>query len=145
MLRIDNSLNIIVLTLVLAVSFAAVGAAQPAEAKPVHWLPADTSIAVAQSTAALAQGHPARAAAAAARALDQTHGYDRVVALHNLCVALLRRGETERAAPHCDAAVKAAAVTPQRLDGRAVSDIVFANIARERSGQAAARMARSAR
>jgi len=145
MLRIDNSLNIIVLALVLAVSFAAVGMAQPAEARPVQWLPAENSIATAQSTTALVQGHPARAVAAAERALGHSEGYDRVVALHNLCVALLRQGATERAAPHCDEAMKAAAALPQRFDGRAVSEIVFANIARERNGRAAARVAQSNR
>jgi hypothetical protein len=142
--RIDNSLNIIVLALVLAVSFAAVGLAQPAEAKPVQWLPAEASIPAAQSTAALVQGHPARAQIMAERALEQAQGYDRVVALHNLCVAWLRRGEAERAAPHCDEAVKTAAALPRRLDGRALSDVIFANIARERSSQAAARLAQSA-
>jgi hypothetical protein len=135
MLRIDNSLNIIVLAMVLAVSFAAVGAAQPAEAKPVQWLTAETSIPAAQSTAALIQGHPARATAMAARALDRAQGYDRVVALHNLCVALLRQDQATRAAPACEEAMKIAAASPQRINGRSVSDIVLSNIGRERSGQ----------
>jgi hypothetical protein len=46
-------------------------------------------------------GHTGRVVKFAERALDTASGYDRVVALHNLCLGLLRQGDGPRAAHVC--------------------------------------------
>jgi hypothetical protein len=143
MTRLDHALNIIVLALVLAVSLAALSPARAGEPAQPVWLWPQQSIAVAQSTSALVTGRPERAAKFALRGLKDSAGYDRVVALHNLCLALVRLEETDRAQPVCDSAMTAALALERKVGEPALFDIVEANIARERG--IAAALAASAR
>ncbi len=114
MSRVDNSLNIITLALVLAISVFAVSVASAttvmaADAGFPTLLWPKESIAAGQSTKALVIGHTGRAVKFAERALDTAKGYDRVVALHNLCLGLLRQGDTARANDICQEAQTGAA------------------------------------
>jgi hypothetical protein len=86
------------------------GADETVKPTPV-W--AERSIAVGNSTAALATGRTLRAIRLAASAVDRVDGHDRVVALHNLCLAWLIRGDGALAAGYCDAALHEVAETPR--------------------------------
>jgi hypothetical protein len=101
MSRVDNSLNIITLALVLAISVGSAGTAMAADARTPTLLWPKESIAASQSTKALVIGHTGRAVKYAERALDNAKGYDRVVALHNLCLGLIRQGDAARAKSTC--------------------------------------------
>lgn len=66
---------------------------------------------VSDSTVALSNGNYPRAIKLASGALENAAGVDRVVALHNLCLAHLHQGDAEAAAPHCNAALAEAPVS----------------------------------
>ncbi|MBL8643188.1 MAG: hypothetical protein JNK21_04580 [Rhodospirillaceae bacterium] len=100
MSRAKNPLRISLLALVLSLSAGAAGSAQADQRTPTLLWPKE-SIAASQSTKALVIGHTGRAVKFAERALENAKGYDRVVALHNLCLGLLRQGEGARATPVC--------------------------------------------
>ncbi len=127
MTKFDKLLNIIGLTLILAACVITVASAQDLPDAKTQWLWPTQSITAAQSTTSLVQGRTARAIAMAQRSLMHTQGHDRVVGMHNLCIGLLRQGETERATPACDSALEAAAMTNAET-----LDTVSANIAHER-------------
>jgi hypothetical protein len=129
---IDNLLNIIMLTLLFSVSFVVIASAQTAQSAQVQWLWPVQSVAVSQSTTALVLGHHGRAIRMAERALARTEGHDRVVALHNLCIAYLRSGELTSAIPQCNSALSAAGAGAQQGSGQSTFAIVKANIDRER-------------
>jgi hypothetical protein len=85
-------------------------AALPAAAAPVKnatWLWSSQSNLVTNSTAALAVGRTGRAIALAEKAVEQTTGSDRMIALHNLCLAWLGRGDAATAEPYCNDAIAA--------------------------------------
>ncbi|MDX2142135.1 MAG: hypothetical protein SFV19_02160 [Rhodospirillaceae bacterium] len=87
-------------------------AARADETRPTPiW--AEQSILVGQSTAALVTGHTRRAIRLASSAVDRVTGHDRIVALHNLCLAWLKHGEQNTASGYCDAAVRDIAENPQ--------------------------------
>lgn len=134
--RVDNSLNFITLTMVLALSMAA-GAAIAKDRSATNWLWPHNSIAVSQSTRALLAGHEVRAIDRATHALEKVQGYDRVVALHNVCMGYLRQGDAANANPACDIALTAAvAYSDENPQFPSVRDTVQANIQRERENQA---------
>jgi hypothetical protein len=101
MSRVDNSLNIITLAMVLGLSVAAAGSAWAGDNRTPTLLWPKESIAASQSTKALLIGHTGRAVKFAERALERAEGYDRVVALHNLCLGLIRQGDATRAQQIC--------------------------------------------
>ncbi len=78
--------------------------ASPAKAESdfKQWLWSQTSPAVNRSTEALANHHPKRAARAA----------DRLIARHNLCLALIMTRDSAAAEPHCRAALRTPASFP---------------------------------
>lgn len=97
----------------LAATLAGAGAAR-AEGQGATWLWSARVPLVNRSTEAMASGHYVRAAhfASAARAAA-AHDADRLIASHNLCLALMAQGKDADARAHCRAAVaSAAALTP---------------------------------
>lgn len=128
--RVNYSLDIITLTLVLVMSLAAMGSAFAKSPIEPNWLWPDKSIPVAQSTKALMMGRDERAISHAERALDKVRDYDRVVALQNLCLGWLRLQNAERATAYCESAITAARVlAPSRAKtGYSTLDVVKANI-----------------
>ncbi len=109
MSRVDNAFNIITLALVLAISVGTAGSVLAADTRAPTLLWPKESIAASQSTKALVIGHTGRAVKYAERALENAKGYDRVVALHNLCLGLIRQGDATRAKATCaDAQVTSA-------------------------------------
>ncbi|MDX2221631.1 MAG: hypothetical protein SFV21_02715 [Rhodospirillaceae bacterium] len=104
-------------------------AALPAAAAPVKnatWLWSSQSNLVTNSTAAMAVGRTGRAIALAEKALEKTGGSDRMIALHNLCLAWLSRGDAATAEPYCNDAVVAAS-TDEVASSRTTS-ILLANV-----------------
>lgn len=130
MKRFNNSLNFIMLTLVLVTLLTGMGTAFANNLNEPNWLWPTKSIPVAQSTKALIMGRDARAISHAERALDKVRDYDRVVALQNLCLGWLRLRDAERAGPYCEAALTAARVLPpSRVKAESSTlDVVKANI-----------------
>ena len=114
-------------------TLAALGAAQ---AKPpsrgiLVW--STKSSGVSDSTVALSNGNYPRAIKLATGALENAAGVDRVVALHNLCLSHLHQGDTEAAAPHCNAAL---AEAPVSLNAKTMRR-VLGNIEQTRATQTA--------
>lgn len=140
-----NSLNIIALT--LALGAAAVSAPALAAGSEDTALWPERSIPVSQSTRALVVGRDAKAVAIAEHALPRLDGYDRVVALHNICVGYMRLGQTEAAGAACDSALIAAVPAPsaservRELQGKVEASIAAARRAHE-GGTAIARTGR---
>ncbi len=136
MSRIENSLNIITLGSILGLSLMAAPAMADSR-DTIEALWPDRSIHVSQSTRALVVGREAKAVVIAENALKRLDGYDRVVALHNICVGNLRLGQTEAAAAACDAALAAAVPAPGAPERfRVLQAKVEANIAEaRRTGQ----------
>jgi hypothetical protein len=130
MTRIDNSFNIITLSLILAISLAAMGSAFAKSPNEPEWLWPTKSIPVAQSTKALVMGRNTNAIAHAERALDKVRDYDRIVALQNLCIGWLRMHETEKAEPYCASVLSAASALQlsRTKSGDSTLDIVKSNI-----------------
>jgi hypothetical protein len=71
------------------------------------WLWSRTSVVVNRSTEALASGHAARAQRFSTVAAQTTSATDRMIALHNLCIALLNQNKTEGAQTACRDALSA--------------------------------------
>jgi hypothetical protein len=94
-------------------------AADPATPVPI-W--AQLSIRVGNSTSALVTGHTRRAIRLASTAVDRVAGHDRIVALHNLCLAWLKEGDTTTARGYCDAALRDVGDNPK------LAELVRANI-----------------
>lgn len=126
MLRIDKAFNIIGLALIILACSLAIAQAQTPSSTSVQWLWPSQSVAAAQSTTAMVQGQIGRARAAAERARLSARGFDEVVALHNLCLLDLGRGEYSA---NCDEALRAASKLPVIIQGRSLPEIVAANIA----------------
>ena len=102
-------------------------------ADPTSYVWSARSSAVSNSTAALAQGHEQRAIRLAADSLANAKGADRVIALHNLCLAHLKQQEPSAAAPHCAAALTEA----QAAFGDKTKRIVVNNIEQAQRAQSA--------
>ena len=133
MTRLDTSLNIIVLAMLFAISFATLASAQTTGQSNLRWLWPQDSIAVNQSTIALISAHHTRAIQSAQRGLVNAKGNDRLIAMHNICIGWLRLREPKRAETPCSAALLAAAEAQGEVNGQPIGVIVKANIERERS------------
>lgn len=136
----------------IVVAAAALAAAYggPTMAAPIKnatWLWSSQSNLVTNSTAALAVGRTGRAIALAKKALEKVDGGDRMIALHNLCLAWLTRGELATAEPYCTEAVVAAAGGEQIAVSPRSAATVLANVElarRQADAERAVRMAQSA-
>lgn len=129
--RIFNGLAVSVMALGLALALSPVAKAESGDRPSLIW--SSKSSAISNSTAALSTGHTQRAIKLATGALESAKGADRVIAIHNLCLAHLDRNDVAAASPHCAAAVTEA---PEVL-GSKTQGIVTANIERARQAQAA--------
>lgn len=109
MSRLENSFNFIALALFLTLSVSLTGSALAADHRTPTWLWPKQSISASQSTKALMIGHTERAVKFAERALETAKGYDRAVALNNLCVGLIRQDDAARVDQVCGDALTTAA------------------------------------
>ena len=125
--KISKALGAAALAVVL--TGTGLGLNQAVAAGKYTWIWASKGTSVASSTAAMAIGHMPRAIRLATEALDGATGPDRVIALHNLCLARLEQGHPAKAEPSCAAALKEApaAFAPK------TERLIVANIARARS------------
>ncbi|MCB2107336.1 MAG: hypothetical protein KDE14_06520 [Rhodobacteraceae bacterium] len=101
-----KSLIHIMLALAMGLGPAAAGDGAPPN---TTWLWSKTSAAVSNSTAALATGRFDRAIRLALRAVANDTGPDRVIAVHNLCLAWLAKDQPDAADPYCVEAIVAIA------------------------------------
>ena len=100
------------MTALLSVLTTVVSPVEAGTISQMTWVWSVSSAPVSNSTAALATGHTKRAIRLATRALGAVSGPDRVIALHNLCLAWLADGEPAKADPHCTEAIVAIAGEP---------------------------------
>lgn len=115
----------------LATALAAVSGSEAVAEGAALW--PERSTHVSQSTRALVLGKDAKAVAIAEAALKRVDGYDRLVALHNVCVGYVRLGQNEAAAAACDTALAATApVAGATAPYRALQAKVEASIAETR-------------
>jgi hypothetical protein len=129
MTALDKAFNIIGLALILVALLLSTASAQTAAPRGIEWLWPDQSVAAAQSTASLVQGFPGRARLQAVRALPTAAPFDRLVTLHNLCLADVQQNV---GSAHCDQAIPTAAQVSRMINGRPVADVIRTNIARSR-------------
>jgi len=125
--HVSNALGAIALSFLTLTAAGALN--QAAAAGKYTWVWSSRGSAVANSTSAMSIGHMPRAIRQATEALESAQGPDRVVALHNLCIAHLERGNATAAEPSCTAALnEAPAVFAPKTER-----IITTNIARARS------------
>lgn len=125
--HISNALAAITLSFMSLTAAASLN--QAVAAGKYTWVWSSKGSAVANSTAAMSIGHMPRAIRQATEALESAQGPDRVVALHNLCIAHLERGNATAAEPSCTSALNEAPAVFAAKTER----IINANIARARS------------
>lgn len=129
--RIINGLTTTIVILGVVLALSPVAKAESTKGPSLIW--STKASAVSNSTAALSTGHTQRAIKLATEALDKVKGADRVIALHNLCLAHLDRQDAAAANPFCAAALSEA---PEALGPR-TETLVVGNIERARQVQAA--------
>jgi len=97
----------------LTATLLTIATALPVQAsESVQWLWSATAPHVNRSTEALANHHPQRAARLATSAINATLPSDRLIARHNLCIALLMQRDVAAAEPHCRTALQTPAPLP---------------------------------
>lgn len=82
---------------------------EPETSHPIQWIWSATSPAANNATSALAAGRTTRAIRLASAVVESApHASDRLIALHNLCLARLTQGDITRADIHCRTALLSA-------------------------------------